>query len=148
MLLIHPKADVPIVQVSVMRSENPADHFRMGRALSTLRDSNVAILGSGFPSLHNLRHMFSGITGEPSFKRLNEVWSEAVNAAVTEEKVEERQKKLEEWRKFPGAYDMHPRGGAEHFLPLVVCAGAAGEGKGKTYSDKFVGLDMYSYYWK
>ncbi|EOD45480.1 Extradiol ring-cleavage dioxygenase class III enzyme subunit B [Neofusicoccum parvum] len=148
MLLINPKADVPIVQMSVLRSENPADHYRMGRALSKLRDSNVAILGSGFPSIHNLRAMFSGMTHDPSFKSRNSAWSRAVNEAVKEEKVEERQKKLEEWRKFPGAYDMHPRGGAEHFLPLIVCAGAAGEGQGKTYSDKFMGLDMYSYYWK
>lgn len=148
MLLINPKADVPIVQMSVLRSESPADHFRMGRALSKLRDSNVAIVGSGFPTLHNLRAMFSGLTQESSFKSKNDAWSRAVNEAVKEQDPEERQKKLEGWRKFPGAYDMHPRGGAEHFLPLIVCAGAAGEAKGKIYTDKFMGLDMFSYYWK
>lgn len=147
MLLINPKADVPIVQMSVMRSENPADHFRMGRALSKLRDSNVAIVGSGFPTLHNLRVMFSGLTNDPSFRSRSNAWSKAVNAAVKEQDPEERQKKLEGWRSFPGAYEMHPRGGAEHFLPLIVCAGAAGEGKLRTYTDKFMGLEMYSYYW-
>ncbi|OJD30810.1 extradiol ring-cleavage dioxygenase [Diplodia corticola] len=147
MLLINPKANIPIVQMSVLNSEDPVEHFRMGQALSKLRDSNVAVLGSGFPSLHNLRAMFSGMTQQPSFKSRNDAWNRAVNEAVAEEEPEERRKKLEEWRKFPGAYDMHPRGGAEHFLPLIVCAGAAGEAKGKVYSDKFMGLDMFSYYW-
>ena len=68
--------------------------------------------------------------------------------AVQTEGVEERGKKLEWWRGWKGAYDMHPRGGAEHFLPLVVCAGAGGEAKGKAYSDSFVGLEMWSYYWE
>ncbi|OMP82940.1 4,5-DOPA dioxygenase extradiol-like protein [Diplodia seriata] len=148
MLLINPKADVPIVQMSVLTSEDPADHFRMGQALSKLRDSNVAIVGSGFPSLHNLRALFGGIAQQPSFKSRNDAWSRAVNDAVGEEKSEERREKLEKWRKFPGSYDMHPRGGADHFLPLIVCAGAAGDGKGKKYSDKYMGIDMFSYYWK
>ncbi|KAF2086345.1 Extradiol aromatic ring-opening dioxygenase [Saccharata proteae CBS 121410] len=147
MLLINPAHDIPIVQLSVMSSENPSDHFRMGRALSTLRDSNIAIIGSGFASFHNLRLMFSGITSDPFFKARNSAWSEAVSDAVLEADLQVREKKLEEWRKFPGAYEMHPRGGAEHFLPLVVCAGAGGEGKAEFYTDDFVSLPMYSFIW-
>jgi hypothetical protein len=30
---------------------------------------------------------------------------------------------------------------------LIVCAGAAGETKGRKYSDDFRGTDMMSYYW-
>ena len=147
MLLINPAADVPIVQLSVLVSESPADHFRMGRALASLRDSNVAIVGSGFASFHNLRLMFSGIMGDPTFKQRNDAWSKVVGEAVLEKTVEEREEKVKEWRKWPGAYEMHPRGGAEHFLPLVVCAGAGGEGQGGSYKDSYNGLDMYSYYW-
>lgn len=148
MLLINPAADIPIVQLSVLDSENPADHYKMGRALSSLRDSNIAIIGSGFASCHNLRAMFSGMFSQSSFKRLNEEWSKAVGDAVLEESSEGRAKKLDDWRKFPGAYEMHPRGGAEHFLPLLVCAGAAGEGKGSSYYDLFSGIRMYTYYWR
>lgn len=147
MLLINPAADVPIVQLSVLVSESPADHFRMGRALASLRDSNVAIVGSGFASFHNLRLMFSGIMGDLAFKQRSDAWSKAVGEAVLEKTVEEREEKVKEWRKWPGAYEMHPRGGAEHFLPLIVCAGAGGEGQGGSYKDSFNGLDMYSYYW-
>lgn len=147
MLLVNPKADIPIIQLSVLNSEDPATHLKMGAALSNLRNSNIAIIGSGFSSFHNLRLLFSGVTDDPVFRTRNEAWNTAVKEAIEEEDVEKRGEKLGEWRKFANAYEMHPRGGAEHFLPLVVCAGAGGVGKAKSYMDKFVGLDMYSFYW-
>ncbi|TID18051.1 Extradiol ring-cleavage dioxygenase class III enzyme subunit B [Venturia nashicola] len=147
MILVYPKANIPIIQLSVLSSEDPATHIKMGEALSILRESNIAIIGSGFSSFHNLRLMFSGIHEDSSFRRRNKDWNNAVKAAIEEEDVEKRKEKLGDWRKFPNAYEMHPRGGAEHFLPLVVCAGAGGAGKAKSYTDKFLGLDMYSFYW-
>ncbi|KAF2874165.1 extradiol ring-cleavage dioxygenase [Massariosphaeria phaeospora] len=148
MTLIHPAATIPILQLSVLTSESPSAHFALGRALAPLRDQNIAIIGSGFASLHNMRAMFSGAIKTSAFKRLNEEWSAQIMDAVKTEDVEERGRKFEGWRGWNGAYDMHPRGGAEHFLPLVVCAGAGGEGKGEGYADEFVGLDMWSYYWE
>ncbi len=149
MLLIHPQADVPIVQLSVLKSESPAAHFKMGQALRKLRDDNVAVVGSGFASFHNIRLMFSGASKDPEFRGRNEAWSKAVGDAVAEKDGAARLKGLEAWREFPGAYEMHPRGGAEHFLPLVVCAGAAGDVEEMgAYTDGFAGLDMYSYFWK
>ncbi|KAF2119963.1 Extradiol ring-cleavage dioxygenase, class III enzyme, subunit B [Lophiotrema nucula] len=149
LLLIHPTASIPIIQLSVLTSEDPATHYAYGRALSSLRAQNVAIIGSGFASMHNLRHMFSGITKTLDYKKLNQEWNEVVTDAVTTEGAEERAKKFEGWRGWKGAYDMHPRGGAEHFLPLIVCAGAAGEeAKAKRYKDEMVGLDIWSYYWE
>ena len=32
-------------------------------------------------------------------------------------------------------------------MPLIVCAGAGAETKGRKYADDFIGLDMWSYYW-
>jgi aromatic ring-opening dioxygenase catalytic subunit (LigB family) len=147
MLLVYPKADIPIIQLSVLTSETPSTHYKMGQALASLRNSNIAIIGSGFSSFHNLRLMFSGVTDDPSFRSRNQAWNNALKDTIEEEDVVKRGDKLEKWREFPGAYEMHPRGGAEHFLPLVVCAAAGGDGKAKSYTDKFMGLDMYSYYW-
>jgi aromatic ring-opening dioxygenase catalytic subunit (LigB family) len=147
MLLVNPKADIPIIQLSVLTSEDVSTHTKMGQALSQLRNSNIAIIGSGFSSFHNLRLMFSGITEDPAFRKRNQAWNKALKDVIEIEDVEERGEKLKEWRKFENAYEMHPRGGAEHFLPLVVCAGAGGKGTAKSYTDEFLGLDMYSYYW-
>ncbi|KAH6644673.1 Extradiol ring-cleavage dioxygenase, class III enzyme, subunit B [Boeremia exigua] len=147
MMLIDPKATVPIVQVSVLASESPSQSFAIGRALSSLRAQNIAIIGSGFATFHNLRLMFSGASSKPDFKQANIEWSNAVSDAATTDDVKEREKKFDGWRNWPSSYTMHPRGGAEHFLPLIVCAGAGGEVKGKKYADDFRGIDMWSYYW-
>lgn len=173
-LLINPAADIPIVQVSVLSSEDPAAHLRMGRALAQLRDSNVAIVGSGSASLHNLRLMFAMMSSDGQSRReeekkivaatkeFNAVLTDAITssspataaaaarggaAADDQEERREREKVLEGWRGFPSAYTMHPRGGAEHFLPLLVCCGAGG-GRGKGYVDGFYGVDIWSYYWE
>lgn len=148
MMLVRPEADIPIVQISVLNSEDPVEHLAMGRALGRLREQNVVIVGSGFASMHNTRVMMSGEMREPSFKAKNDEWSRAVTDAACEVDEAKREEKFKEWRKWPHAYQMHPRGGGEHFLPLVVAAGAGGEGKAKFYADEYKGTDMYSYYWE
>ena len=148
MKLIDPSATTPIVQLSVLASESAAQSYAIGRALYTLRAQNIAIIGSGFATFHNLRLMFSGTSSTPEFKKQNIEWSNAVtDAAMSSEEDEQRLKKFESWRNWPASYTMHPRGGAEHFLPLIVCAGAAGPTEGRSYKDDFRGIDMWSYYW-
>jgi len=147
MLLINPKADIPIVQLSVLSSDSPAQHFAMGQALSSLRDSGVAILGSGMPSFHNLRILLSGGVHEIGFQTSNAHWSETVTSAVKTENVEERGKKFDSWRDWIGAKEAHPVGGVEHFLPLIVCAGAGGQGKAESFADDVMGAKQYSYFW-
>ena len=148
MMLINPKADIPIIQLSVLSSENAQQHYQMGLALAQLRSRNIAIIGSGFASFHNLRVMFSNTMESPEFAKRNAAWSEAVSKSVTIEDPTERGKQLEEWRTWPNAYESHPRGGAEHFLPLIVAAGAGGDQAAKSYSDEFRGIPFYSYYWE
>ena len=70
-----------------------------------------------------------------------------MNDAVTIEDTGKRQVKLTQWREFPHAYIMHPPNGAEHFLPLIVAAGAGSSSKGKLYSDEYLGADTITYYW-
>jgi aromatic ring-opening dioxygenase catalytic subunit (LigB family) len=148
MLLVHPAADIPIIQLSVLSSDAPSEHYKIGQALATLRDTNIAIIGSGFASFHNTRLIFSGITYDPAFQARNAAWNKAITDAVSDADVTRRGEKLSKWREFPSAFEMHPRYGAEHFMPLIVCAGAGGEGEAGKYIDEFVALDMYSYYWR
>lgn len=143
-----PKADIPIVQLSVIDNEDAIEHYKMGRALAKLREHNVSIVGSGFATLHNLRTMISGAMALPEFRKRNDEWSQALTRAVSESDPEAREEMLAEWRTFPHAYEMHPHGGAEHFLSLIVAAGAGGEGKAKHYKDDYKGVDMFSYYWE
>ncbi|KAG9238998.1 Extradiol ring-cleavage dioxygenase, class III enzyme, subunit B [Amylocarpus encephaloides] len=148
MLLINPPANIPIIQVSVLSSSSPSSHYALGQALSPLRDQNIAILGSGMPTFHNLRLMFSGASSNPGVMTRNRQWSEQLTEVVKMEDSEKRGRELEGWRQWVGAKEAHPERGLEHFMPLLVCAGAAGEGEGEAFGDMMMGTKQYTYYWR
>lgn len=50
---MFPKADIPVVQLSLDRRRSPAEHYALAGQLSALREAGVLILGSG-NMVHNL----------------------------------------------------------------------------------------------
>jgi aromatic ring-opening dioxygenase catalytic subunit (LigB family) len=111
---MFPEADVPVVQLSLKRGLDPAEHLAVGRALAPLRDEGVLILGSGF-SFHNLR-LYGGQGREPS--AAFDAWLQHALPSP-----EGRAERLQAWSRAPAARLAHPR--EEHLLPLMVAAGAA-----------------------
>ena len=147
MTLINPKADIPIVQVSVLSSQSADELIAFGKALQILRDEGIAILGSGSASFHNLRKWFSGQAASRDFQSRNAAWTNALDEAICDADAESRRKKLLEWRKMPNSYEAHPHYASEHFSPLLVCAGAGGNGTAESWTDEMMGVGMKTYYW-
>lgn len=150
--LINPKADIPIVQLSVLPDEDSSTHFAMGKALAPLRDQGIAIIGSGMPTFHNLGLMFSlrdySDDERDKIMRRNDDWSKKLTNAVMQESSEKREQELKGWRDFTGAKQAHPEGRAEHLFPLFVCAGAGGDVKGEAHGDMLFGSKHFTYSWK
>ncbi|RZL03185.1 MAG: dioxygenase [Rubrivivax sp.] len=113
---IYPDAQVPVLQLSMNSSYDPADHLALGRALAPLRDEGVLIIGSGL-SYHNLRAF--GTAGQASSKAFDQ-W---LQAALVDSNPAERSRRLLDWASAPAARQAHPR--EDHLIPLMVAVGAA-----------------------
>jgi len=128
--LIFPDADIPVVQLSLNDSLDPEQQLRNGRALQSLRDQGVLIIGSGM-SFHNMRAY-----GNPQYAPVSDAFDAWLTRAV-EAEPSERHALLSNWTQAPGARDCHPARAEEHLLPLMTAAGAAGEDMGrKVFSDR------------
>lgn len=137
--LTYPDADIPVVQLSLKRGLNPAEHVAMGRALRPLRDEGVFIVGSGM-TYHNMRGF-----GDPRAAPVSETFDAWLRATATAEP-EARDAGLQQWASAPAARQAHPR--EEHLIPLLVIAGAAGEDRGSVaYNGSMMGLRLSAYHY-
>lgn len=140
--LAWPEADIPMFQLSVQPGQSPAHHIGLGRKLAGLREEDILVMASG-SATHNLRALVrtGGDDSEP------EPWARAFDdwLATTLEAGDEAA--LADYRRqAPYAAESHPTD--EHFLPLHVAFGAAGEGtRGRALHRSFTlgNLSMAAY---
>jgi 4,5-DOPA dioxygenase extradiol len=121
LLLMFPRADVPIVPISIQARLDAAHHLALGRALRPLLDDGVLLLGSG-GATHDLREFgqYPLDAPAPDYAREFESW-------LCERIVEGKEADLLAWReRGPQVARNHPT--PEHLLPLFVALGAAGPG--------------------
>lgn len=120
--LSYPKAEIPCLQLSLVRGLDPAAHIRIGQKIAGLRDKGVLLVGSGM-SYHNMGGFMKAMRGGPGPVEESLAFDSWL-AASMELEASARERKLVEWAKAPMARECHPR--EEHLLPLHVIAGAAG----------------------
>jgi 4,5-DOPA dioxygenase extradiol len=109
---IYPEADIPVIQLSLNRSQDAAWHFEVAKRLRPLRDDNVLIVGSG-NLVHNLRRYdWSGSRGEP-FE-----WAERFESMARERMLAADFEPLVNYRT-QGADAMMAAPTPDHYLPLI-----------------------------
>ena len=133
---VFPRAEIPVVQLSMDQRMPLADHLEIGRKLAPLREEGVLIIGSGNIT-HNLRHaMESYRRGESSTPE----WAIRFDADVARSAENHETGLL---IRAPGNDDgrmAHPT--LDHYLPLLYVAGASGAGD--TVRFPITGFDLSS----
>lgn len=120
--LLHmlPGAPIPVFQISLPVELRPAGALALGRALAPLRHQGVLILGSGSLT-HNLYEFRQSETETPEDYVLEFVqW--ARRAAIAHDDAV-----LVDFRSAPHSRRAHPSD--DHYLPLLVAAGASNVGE-------------------
>ncbi|KAI3878842.1 hypothetical protein MKX03_000652 [Papaver bracteatum] len=118
LILMYPEADIPVCQLSVQTELDGTHHYNMGKALAPLREEGVLIIGSG-SATHNLPVLGKDSDPVPS-------WASDFDTWLKEALLDGRHDDIKHYtEKAPNAQMVHPE--PEHFYPLHVALGAAGE---------------------
>ncbi len=141
--LMYPNADIPALQLSLMRGLDPAVHIALGRALRELKDENILVIGSGF-SFHNMEAFSRQAVNTPDLANdAFQDWLIEVCAGQLPES--ERDQRLIDWDNAPSARYCHPR--EEHLLPLHVCSGMADKPANVIFDDVIMGKRGIAFLW-
>ena len=133
LLHLMPNAQVPVVQVSMPARWDGAQLYAMGRALQSLRERDVLVVGSGSMT-HNLAEFFGGQHEVAPYVQEFSRW--------VEQQLQEGDLAtlLQHRSNAPHAHRAHPTD--DHFLPLFFALGAAGEDARPSYLSREVMFGM------
>jgi 4,5-DOPA dioxygenase extradiol len=114
---MFPKADIPVLQLSMDYGRPPAEHFALGQQLKGLRERGVLIVGSG-NIVHNLRAVRRDAGANQAYD-----WAVEFDSRVAPQLQKGELAALADFQKLgPLAQMAHPT--YDHYLPLLHAAGA------------------------
>jgi len=141
--LMYTAADIPALQLSLIRGLDAGAHIALGKALRALQKENILVIGSGF-SFHNMRAFAWEGNGKPD--PANDLFQNWLIETCTGQLTQpEREKRLTEWDQAPSARYCHPR--EEHLLPLHVCLGLADKPARLVFDDQILGKRAVAFLW-
>jgi 4,5-DOPA dioxygenase extradiol len=112
---MFPKADIPVIQLSIDYSKPTSFHYELGRHLTALRTRGVLILGSG-NMVHNL-NMRPGTNNDQPYD-----WALEFDSAIWKQIQDGNHQGVMDFQKMGSiATQAHPT--YDHFLPLLYCLG-------------------------
>lgn len=141
--LIYPDADIPVLQVSIPRNVPNSFYWQLGQALRPLRTQNILIIGSG-AATHNLNYFNPSLGVNQPLMPMVEHFMAWLNQAV----VDGDREGLENYLQAPYGRENHPS--PDHYVPLLVAAGASHDPKGQVLHDsiEYGFLSMACYQWQ
>ena len=146
-VLVHafPRADVPVVQLSLDATQPPEFFLALGQKLRPLREDNVLLMASG-NVVHNLRAFMSAMTGREPAASGGHDWSGRFERYVRERAEQHDHDALVHFeREGPDAPLAVPT--IEHYLPLLPVVGSTFDHEAVTFPTHGVpvaGISMLS----
>ncbi|XP_057984431.1 extradiol ring-cleavage dioxygenase isoform X2 [Hevea brasiliensis] len=143
LMFMYPEADIPVCQLSIQSDKDGTYHYNMGRALAPLKEEGILIIGSG-STTHNLRAIKPSGSSSPP-------WALEFDSWLKDALLQGRYNDVNDFYvKAPHAKMAHPW--PDHFYPLHVAMGAAGENaKAKlvhhSWSNDFPTKDLTANQW-
>ena len=141
--LLYPQADIPALQLSLLRGLDPKAHIALGNALGELMSENILVIGSGF-SFHNMNAFTRKTTIVPDPAN-DDFQNWLIDVCVHTPAQSERERRLMDWRRAPSARYCHPR--EEHLLPLHICCAMAGRAAEVIFDDFILGKRSLAFSW-
>ena len=118
MVHLFPKADIPVIQLSVDLKAPPEVHYQIGRSLQPLRNQGVLILGSG-NVVHNLHRIsWDRQDGYPWAKEFDGYIKDAILSGRHEDVIQFK-------RAGPSAEEAFYT--PDHYYPLLYALGASSD---------------------
>lgn len=118
---VYPKADVPVLQLSIDATQPPQFHYDLGRRLAPLRDEGVLLAGFG-NVVHNLQAM----------RRTEDAtafdWAARFESAIRKALIDRDHDTLVHWERLGDDARLSVPT-PEHYLPLLYVAGAQRDGE-------------------
>jgi 4,5-DOPA dioxygenase extradiol len=125
---MYPKADIPVLQLSLNYSQNPEYHFNLGKQLSELRNRKILVIGSG-NVVHNL--------GMVDWNGKNYDWAIKFDQKLKELIKTKDHMKLIQYQSLSNAELAIPTN--EHYLPLLYVMGMRNqEDKLRFFNEKVI----------
>lgn len=110
---LYPKADIPVIQMSIDYTKPPQYHYELAKEIAVLRDKGVMIIGSG-NIVHNLRLV--------AWNKLNDTfafdWAAEARQRINDYIINGNHKSLINYKSNGKSFEMAiPT--PEHYLPLL-----------------------------
>ncbi|QKJ65841.1 dioxygenase [Deefgea piscis] len=124
LMLMYPKADIPLVTISLAASMDSAAHLALGQSLAKYLPDEVLLIGSGSIT-HNLNDAFSRMrTGQTEYQ-IEPYAAQFIAATYSALNTQPLLDWVNWQQNLPHARQAHPT--IEHFLPLLIARAAAGD---------------------